>query len=154
MTCVLSLIAVNRLSISSLDAAMLAVSETISFTISPSAIAPGCTPVESIRTPFPVSSKSSNVKFPCASRPACILTTPLSSFHCWVAPDIWMPPSSDMILNLLVLIVPASRSAMDTDSITAVLISAVSITALSEVRWMFCRSPIPADPERRFLILA
>ena len=146
------MISVNRLFISSLDAAMLAESDTILLTISPSAIASGLTPVASIRMPFPVLSNREKVKSPFASRPACIRTVPSVSDHCCVAPWIRMPPSSEAIRNLFVEIVPARRSATDTVCITADRIRAESMTAFCEVRWMFCISPIPAPPDKSTLI--
>ena len=140
--------------ISNLVPAMAALSATILFTIRPSAIAPGFTPVASSRIPFPVLSNREKVKSPFASLPACIRTVPSMSLHCWVAPWILIPPSSDVIINLLVEMVPLKRSPTETVCITAVLISAESITAFWEVRWMFCKSPTPAPPASRVLILA
>ena len=133
---------------------MAALSATMSLTIKPFAMAPGLIPVASIRTPLPVASKREKVKSPFASLPACIRTVPLASLHCWVAPEMEILPSSDLIRNLFVLMVPASKSPMVTVCITAFLINALSITALAEVRWIFCKSPIPALPDNRDLIFA
>ena len=133
---------------------MAASSATMSLTIRPSAMAPGLIPVSSIRIPVPSALNRAKVKPPFASRPACIRTTPFSSFHCWVAPEIVMPPSSDAMRNLFVLMVPDNKSPTVTVCITAFRIRALSITAFAVVRWMFCKSPTPAFPARRDLILA
>ena len=143
----------NMLLISSFFALIFAASPTMESTISPSAIASGLMPVESIRTPFPDLSNKQKVKSPFLSLPACIRIVPLESLHCWVAPWILMPPSSDAIINLLVEMVPDRRSPTVTVWMTAFLINAESITAFLVVRWIFCRSPIPVLPDRRTLIL-
>ena len=81
------LTSVITLAISNLLPDILALSATLASTIRPSAIASeDFIPSSSIRTPFPLSSYKTNVKFPPVSFPIWIRTFPLSSFICNILP--------------------------------------------------------------------
>ena len=117
--------------------------------IRPSPIADSFIPVESIRTPFPVSSYKQNVNSLLLSLPIWIRTTSFWSLNCIVFPTIASPPSSDLIWNLSAEMVPAFN--IDTVIWAAInsLITASSIITFFAVSLMICPSSADTLPANK-----